>query len=1095
MTYSIQNHQSKRPESRSTILDVLSRSGKLKDIKNTDIINENENDNDNTATSYINKLNNIISNILFPGIPVYYPLKKKVQIIKSNSLLGVLWDIIQIVSTILVCSFYVVLTYYTDRYTVRSIYALDIVITILFTIDLCLNFYLHTKSYSSFFKDYIVIIDIITILPTYIGFGLGPQYIKINILRSFRIIRLIRIAENFSPLRKISSVRRQVYILVLVLIMLLYIAACLIQLMENDLRQLSLKCQYINEHTNWTPSCDPLFTSTTDDCDCKEYECRPFYFPNDNINEPSRIRCVGLLSFYSSFYFCLVTIGTVGFGDIHPLTLQGKAFTILLILATVIIMPIQISKLQTLLSLRSPYRKSYIPIATENHVIICGYVNNAAKLLRFFSEFYHPDRMISAGEDFSSVILCPSEPLEEVKALLQRPFLATKVTYIQGSALSAEDLKRVSATSASAMFFLCNVDSYNDETTWEDSSTVLRALSVSNFSPTLDCIVQVIGAEDRMILKDSDVDVILCLEQYRIALQARNAICPGFSTFIENVFHSFESVPLDIEKSTPGWYREYLHGAGMEFYFIPLSPLFLEEMRYNFRRMAIAIYAEYGKILFAVSNNDQSNIVFNPNARDLKEDYANLESFFKDFNVGMIMAEDQNEAEALAENLRDSRVIKELKRTLWLHEQDYPCRPSAKKPDTILLKPSDAMPKKGISQKLGISQMNLLGSSQKNLLATDVSSDSWYSNYNSQSFSFRQMDFYDSDEESDVTDDDNDDVDVAELHEKMTKLDDEYIGLVKKQSDSKSKYDIDVSGLISLSKGYNRNAKVSPNPNMRALKSNKPNGSLNAISEGDSSSKGPIGPSADKVYLLQQSSKLKLSFTNVNSIDSTNDLSNNQHNEPETDQNGFYVLGSRYSELKDAKKLNNHVIISGAEKDILLLLKELRKVSEGILSYHQILIVTKELSKWRDISNNYHDVYFIQGKITNLGIFTKINIDNAYSLILLGARNKNLSKDVSNESLDAPTLFAYLKISHLIPKKVYCCVELNSQANMAVLNASIMRKRIQSTLNSQENIYDDETHQQTLEELEDVQSLAETKLWEFTQTYHAFPAYAAGTLY
>jgi hypothetical protein len=696
--------------------------------------------------------------------------------------------------------------------------------------------------------------------------------------------------------------------------------------------------------------------------------------------------------------------------------------------------------------------------------------------------------MISAGEDFFSVILCPSEPIEEVKALLQRPFLANKVTYIQGSALSAEDLKRASAVTASAMFFLCNVDSYNDETTWEDSSTVLRALSVSNFSPSLDCLVQVIGAEDRMILKDSDVDVILCLEEYRIALQARNAVCPGFSTFIENVFHSFEAVPPDIEKSTPSWYREYLHGAGMEFYFIPLSPMFLEAMRYSFRHMAIALFSEYGKILFAVSNVEQNNIVFNPNARDLKQDYSSLEEFFKDFNVGMIMAEDQNEAEALAESLNDSRVIKNLRRALWLQEQDYPCRVKTKKSnnanDIVVLKPSASVVPK--------SQKNNLMMSQKNLLGGD-STSTWFSGYASQSFAQRDMDFYDSDEESDITDEDDPfEYNYEELYNKM---DSEYIGLVKKKIDS-STYNIDISGLITLSKGHNRNVK-GPNPKLRAIaKSSKTNES-NTITEVDNDELLGKGPSADKVSLLQQSSKLKLSFTSNNNTNfSNNDRSNNQFNEPETDQNGIFVLGSKYSELKDAKKLNNHVIISGAEKDILLLLRELRKVSEGILSYHQILIVSKELPKWKDISDNYHDVYFIKGKLTNLEVFSKVNIDNAFSLILLGNRSKNLIKDASKESLDAPTLFAYLKISHLIPNKVYCCIELNSQANMAVLNASTMRKRIQNNLNTHENIYsDDVMHKNYHEEIEDIQSLAENKLWEFTQTYHAFPAYATGTIH
>jgi len=54
--------------------------------------------------------------------------------------------------------------------------------------------------------------------------------------------------------------------------------------------------------------------------------------------------------------------------------------------------------------------------------------------------------------------------------------------------------------------------------------------------------VQVLRPEERVILKDSDIGVILCLDEYKTALQARNAVCPGFSTIIENLFHSIESI-------------------------------------------------------------------------------------------------------------------------------------------------------------------------------------------------------------------------------------------------------------------------------------------------------------------------------------------------------------------------------------------------------------------------------------------------------------------------------------------------------------------------------------------------------------------------
>ena len=217
-----------------------------------------------------------------------------------------------------------------------------------------------------------------------------------------------------------------------------------------------------------------------------------------------------------------------------------------------------ISKLQQLLSMTSPFRTPYLPQAGENHIIVCGHVKDAAKLHRFFSEFFHKDRITE--EEFHAVVLCPNEPNEEVRALLQSELLVSRCTYVIGTAMAAEDLKRAHAEKARSMFFLCNseIGDSKGATETEDATTVLRALSVSNFNSNLECLVQVLRPEERVILKDSDVDCILCLDEYKTLVQARNAVCPGFSTFVENIFQSVEDIPEHKLESMPPWYGEYV---------------------------------------------------------------------------------------------------------------------------------------------------------------------------------------------------------------------------------------------------------------------------------------------------------------------------------------------------------------------------------------------------------------------------------------------------------------------------------------------------------------------------------------------------------
>jgi hypothetical protein len=59
---------------------------------------------------------------------------------------------------------------------------------------------------------------------------------------------------------------------------------------------------------------------------------------------------------------------------------------------------------------------------------------------------------------------------------------------------------------------------------------------------------------------------------------------------MENIFHSFGSIDPKIEKSLAPWYNEYLAGAGMELYFVPLNKLFLVAMRYRYSSLSFLIF-------------------------------------------------------------------------------------------------------------------------------------------------------------------------------------------------------------------------------------------------------------------------------------------------------------------------------------------------------------------------------------------------------------------------------------------------------------------------------------------------------------------------
>lgn len=117
------------------------------------------------------------------------------------------------------------------------------------------------------------------------------------------------------------------------------------------------------------------------------------------------LMCIGItgyrfisgLSWINAIYMTVITVTTVGFGEVQPLGIPAKVFTIGLILASVVIVGYAISIITEYILSRNNFedikqRKMQKRIdAMSNHIIICGYGRNgkqaAKKLLAYNKAF------------------------------------------------------------------------------------------------------------------------------------------------------------------------------------------------------------------------------------------------------------------------------------------------------------------------------------------------------------------------------------------------------------------------------------------------------------------------------------------------------------------------------------------------------------------------------------------------------------------------------------------------------------------------------------------------------------------------------------
>jgi voltage-gated potassium channel len=225
-----------------------------------------------------------------------------------------------------------------------------------------------------------------------------------------------------------------------------------------------------------------------------------------------------------SLWYCVVTLSTVGYGDVYPVTTAGRVLAGIFILFTLTTIGFLLTAFnESVLEVKRMEEHGLIPTAMKGHVIVCGF----GPLVRTaLAELVAADRQVA-------VIVDRPEDIE----------LARQWTHDEAFVTSGDPTQEVLRERLNALAAETAVVASAD-----DTLNMITALNLRHLNPALRIVVALQREELRQTMKASGVTYVASPNEMSGRLVASAAFEPEVAHFIEDVTSGADEEGHDLQQ-------------------------------------------------------------------------------------------------------------------------------------------------------------------------------------------------------------------------------------------------------------------------------------------------------------------------------------------------------------------------------------------------------------------------------------------------------------------------------------------------------------------------------------------------------------------